>query len=77
MDKDDLEFNNTEKDELVVVQLPRKDVAIIRKIVEERRAMGLMKTKVYTFVFVGIAGLLTVINFGETIKKGIVSFFGG
>lgn len=70
------EFNSTEKDELVVVQLPRKDVAIMRRMIEEREALSVMKGKIYAFIFFGLAGITTIITFSETIKKSILSLFG-
>lgn len=72
----EFEFNNTEKDELVVVQLPRKDVMIMRKMIQEREAMGFLKNKIYVFITVFLSGILTLLTFGDTIKKGLMSWLG-
>lgn len=55
-------------DEVIIVELPRKDYKIIRQIIEERQAMnGIGKIMTRVFWFAG--GLLGIVGLFEVFRR--------
>lgn len=55
-------------DEIVEVRLPRKDLKLMREMIEERQAMNGLR-KILTRVFWFAGGLLTVVGLFEVFRR--------
>ena len=55
-------------DEIVEVRLPRKDLRLMREMIEERQAMNGVR-KIMTRVFWFAGGLLTVVGLFEVFRR--------
>lgn len=73
---EDLGFNNTEDDEIVVLRLPRKEAKVLRQMIQRQQAMGWLWKWLSAFGFVFISGILTLFSFGEAIRKGLSAWLG-
>ena len=72
----ELEFNNTEDDEIVVLRLPRREAKTLRDMIKRQQAMSWLWKWLTAFFFAFLSGILLLINFGETLKKGLISWLG-
>ena len=66
MEPDDLKFTNNEDDEIVVVQLPRKDYRTLRKIIDEEKTRGKIIKWILSTAGV-ISSLMTILWFWKDI----------
>ncbi len=66
-----------EKDEVVNVTLPKDDYLIMREMIERQRSLNWIGKYVRNILFVTVGGLLTLIAFGEQVKKLFTILFGG
>jgi hypothetical protein len=69
MNKEGLKFTDNTDDEIVVVQLPRKEYELMRKMIQREETMSNVWRWIRTFLFVLIGGVLTLVTFGEAVLK--------
>lgn len=69
VDLKNLKYTENKEDEIVVVQLPRKEYLLMRQMIQREETMSLVWRWMRTFLFVLIGGILTLVTFGETMLK--------
>lgn len=69
MDLKNLKYTENKEDEIVVVQLPRKEYLLMRQMIQREETMSLVWRWMRTFIFVLTGGILTLVTFGETMLK--------
>jgi hypothetical protein len=72
--KEDL--NLKELDEVINVTLPKADYIILREMLEKQKSLNWIGKYVRNILFVTVGGLLSLIAFGEQLKKLFTSMFG-
>ena len=75
MPKEDLDPN--EMDEIIHVTLPRSDYLIMREMIDKQKSLDWIGKYMRNILFVTLGGLLTVVAFGEQLKKLISILIGG
>ena len=70
------DLNPQEKDEIINVTLPKQDYIIMREIIERQKSLNWVGKYVRNVLFVAAGGLLTLVAFGEQIKKFLEAFLG-
>jgi cell division protein FtsX len=69
-------YNDTSQDEIVTIQLPRKDAKILRELINRQKAISLFGRWASSLLLV-LGGILTVFTFWTTIRKAFMSWIGG
>lgn len=66
--------NDTDDDEIVTVNLPRRDVRQLREIIERDRSVGVVGKYIRTVLLVSAGGLITLFALWDALKSHL---FGG
>ncbi len=69
--------NPSEMDEVINVTLSKTDYLIMREMIEKQKSLNWIGKYIRNILFVTVGGLLTLIAFGEQIKKLFSVLFGG
>lgn len=67
-------------DKVIYVTLSREDYAVLRDMLEKQKSLKWLGKSVYSIIFIGLGSLITIITFGDSIKRivvAIASFFMG
>lgn len=70
------DFNPQEKDEIINVTLPKQDYVIMREMIERQKSLNWIGRYFRNVLFVAAGGLITLVAFGDQIKKFLISFLG-
>lgn len=72
-----LVFNDGEGDEVVVLRLPRNEVKMLREMIHRQQAMSWVWKWITAFGLVVVSGAMTLLQFGDGIRKGLSSWLVG
>lgn len=70
------ELTPQDKDEIINVTLPKQDYIIMREIIERQKSLNWFGRYARNVLFVAAGGILTLVAFGDQIKKLLISFLG-
>lgn len=68
--------NPQDKDEIINVTLPKQDYVIMREIIERQKSLNWIGKYFRNVLFVAAGGLLTLVAFGDQIKRFLTAFLG-
>ena len=68
--------NPQDKDEIINVTLPKQDYVIMREIIERQKSLNWIGKYLRNVLFVAAGGLLTLVAFGDQIKRFLTAFLG-
>jgi len=69
------QFTPTQEDDVVItVTLSKQDYEIMRDMIEKQKSMNLLGRYIKGILFVAIPVLVTLITFGEQLKKYFAAF---
>lgn len=70
----DIKIN--EDDEVVVVTMPRADAEVLREMIDRQKSLSWIGGYVRNVLFVAAGGILTLLAFGDQIKKLLSAWIG-